>query len=148
MRWWPRTIRWQMLAGLVLLEILSIGLFAALLTEQQSQAVRTRAQYWLTYESTSLAAQVAEALQEEKPRWVGSSVKTTGQAPNIADAKVTDPNGNVLFVSKGATDETLLEQGERAQIPSIDRNSTRLFTLPGNRWEGVRAIYTGDLLRG
>ncbi len=138
-----------MLAGLVLLEILSIGLFAALLTEQQSQRVRTRAQYWLTYESTSLAAQVAEALQEEKPRWVGSSVKTTGQAPNIADAKVTDPNGNVLFVSKGATDETLLEQGERAQrFRSIDRNSTRLFTLPGNRWEGVRAIYTGDLLRG
>ena len=29
MRWWPRSIRWQMLAGLLLLEILSIGLFAA-----------------------------------------------------------------------------------------------------------------------
>ena len=137
-----------MLAGLVLLEMLSIGLFAALLTEQQSQRVRTRAQYWLTYESTSLATQVAEALQEEKPRWVSSSVKSTGQAPNIAAAKVTDPDGNVLFVSKGDADETLLEQGERAQIPSLGRNSTRLFTLPGNRWEGVRPIYTGDQLRG
>jgi signal transduction histidine kinase len=137
-----------MLAGLVLLEILSIGLFAALLTQQQTQRVRTRAQFWLTYESTSLATQVTEALQEEKPRWESSSVKSTGQAPNIAAAKVTDPDGNVLFVSKGNADETLLEQGERAQIPSIGSSSTRLFTLPGNRWEGVRAIYTGDQLRG
>ena len=38
--------------------ILSIGLFAALLTEQQSRSVYVRAQYWLTYEATSMAMQV------------------------------------------------------------------------------------------
>jgi len=34
MRWWPRSIRWQMLAGMVLLETLSLGLFSALLIRQ------------------------------------------------------------------------------------------------------------------
>jgi PAS domain S-box-containing protein len=148
MRWWPRSIRWQMLAGLLLLEILSIGLFAVLLTEQQTRRVYQRAQYWLTYESTAMAAQVAEALQEQSPSWVSSSVRTTGAAPNIALAKVTDPSGTVLFSSKGEPNQSALEPGERAQIALVVRNKTNVFTLPGNRWEGVRGIYTGDTLRG
>jgi signal transduction histidine kinase len=137
-----------MLAGLVLLEILSIGLFAALLTEQQMHRVQVRAQSWLTYETASLAAQVAEALEEQRPAWVSSSVKSTGAAPNIALARVTDPAGNVLFISAGEAAQAALEPDERAQIPLVVRNSTRVFSLSGNRWEGVRPIYTGNQLRG
>jgi PAS domain S-box-containing protein len=148
MRWWPRSIRWQMLAGLVLLEILSIALFALLLTQQQKQRVQIRAQYWLTYESAALAAQVTKALDDQRPGWVSSSVQIAGKAPNISIAKVTDPAGNVLFISKGEADQAALEPGERAQIAHIGRDSTALFTLPGNRWEGARAIYVGDQLRG
>ncbi len=147
-RWWPRSIRWQMLAGLVLLEILSISLFAAILTRQQRQRVRLRAQFILTYESATLASQVTEALEQQRPGWISSSVKTVGEAPNVALATVTDPAGNVLFVSKGDSDQAVLDPEERAQIPSIGRGSARLFTLPGNRWEAARAIYTKDQLRG
>jgi PAS domain S-box-containing protein len=148
MRWWPRSIRWQMLAGLLLLEILSIGLFALLLTKQQTERVYQRAQYWLTYESTAMAAQVAEALEERSSGWASSTVRTTGAAPNIALAKVTDPQGAVLFSSKGEPSQSALELGEKAQISHVSRDKTNVFTLPGNRWEGVRAIYTGDTLRG
>ena len=137
-----------MLAGLLLLEMLSIGLFAALLTEQQTHRVYVRAQYWLTYESASLATQVTEALEQQKPGWVSSSVKIAGNAPNIAVVKITDPAGNVLFINKGDSDEALLEPEERAQIPATDRNNTKLFTMPDGRWEGVRPIYTGGQLRG
>jgi PAS domain S-box-containing protein len=147
-RWWPRSIRWQMLAGLVLLEILSIALFALLLTQQQKQRVQVRAQYWLTYESAALAAQVTKALDDQRPGWVSSSVQVAGEAPNISIAKVTDPVGNVLFISKGDADQTVLEPDERAQIAHVGRDSTVLFTLPGNRWEGARAVYVGDQLRG
>jgi hypothetical protein len=35
MRWWPRTIRWQMILGLMMLEALSVGLFAVLLINLQ-----------------------------------------------------------------------------------------------------------------
>jgi len=36
MRWWPRSIRWQMLGVLLLLEALSVVLFAALLIRRQT----------------------------------------------------------------------------------------------------------------
>jgi PAS domain S-box-containing protein len=137
-----------MLAGLVLLEVLSVGLFAALLTEQQGYRVQVRAQSWLAYESASLASQVSEALEEQRPGWISSSVKTIGESPNIAVAKVTDLAGNVLFISKGDADQAVLDPAERSQIPLIGRDSARQFTLSGNRWEGVRPIYTNQQLRG
>jgi PAS domain S-box-containing protein len=148
MRWWPRSIRWQMLAGLLLLELLSVGLFEALLTEQQTRRVYVRAQYWLSYEATAMAMQVAEGLEQQSPGWVNSSVRTTGRAPNIALAKVSDPSGQVLYTSKGDADRTSLESSERAEIPLLRGDKVQVFSLPGDRWEGARAIYTGDQLRG
>ena len=137
-----------MLAGLVLLEILSISLFAAILTRQQTRRVRLRAQLILSYESASLASQISEALEQQRPGWISSSVKTVGEAPNVALATVTDPAGNVLFVSKGDSDQAVLDPDERAQIPFIVRDNARLFALPGNRWEAAWPIYTKNQLRG
>ena len=48
MRLWPRSIRLQMLAGLMLVEVLSILLFATLLTRQQTNEVYERAQHRLS----------------------------------------------------------------------------------------------------
>lgn len=148
MRWWPRSIRWQMLVGLLLLEALSIGLFLALLSQQQTHRVYQRAQYWLTFESTAMAMQIAEGMEENSPAWIVSTVRTTGSAPNIALAKVSDPQGHILFISKGEVDQAALEPEETTQIPRIFGNMTHVFTLPGNRWEGVHAIYARDQLRG
>jgi PAS domain S-box-containing protein len=102
----------------------------------------------LAYESASLASQVSEVLEEQRPGWISSSVKTIGESPNIAVAKVTDLAGNVLFISKGDADQAVLDPAERSQIPLIGRDSARQFTLSGNRWEGVRPIYTNNQLRG
>jgi PAS domain S-box-containing protein len=148
MRWWPRTIRWQMLAGLLLLETLSIGLFATLLVRQQTAEVHMRARTRLLYEASSVALQSGEALLQNRPGWVGLSVKMMGEAPTVAVAKVTDPAGNVLFISKGEADQTRLETEERAQIPLVRHDDPRFFVLDGNRWESVSAIYTNKELRG
>ena len=89
LRWWPRSIRWQLLAGLFLLETLSIGLFTAVLVRQQRQEVYERAHTRLDYEAKSLAAQAGEALEENEPGWVGLSVRMMGDGPTVAMAKVT-----------------------------------------------------------
>ena len=148
MRWWPRSIRFQMLAGLLLLETLSIGLFALLLIQQHTQEVRERAHTRLAYEASSLALQSSEALLQQRPGWVGLSVKMMGDAPTVAMAKVTDPAGNVLFISRGEADESTLLATELSQIPLTKRNEASCLTLPENQWECVQAIYTGDDLRG
>ena len=148
MRWWPRSIRWQMLAGLLLLETLSLCLFAALLAHQQMAEVYLRAQQRLSHHATSMALEAREALLEERPAWVGLSVKIMGEAPDVALAKVTDPAGNMLFVSQGDPELSPLDPVERAQIPLVKHEEPRVFTLGRDRWECVRAIYTGSDLRG
>jgi signal transduction histidine kinase/HAMP domain-containing protein len=137
-----------MLAGLLLLESLSIALFGVLLTRQQTREVYLRAQQRLAYEAESLAFQSSEALYQQRPDWVGLSVRMMGEGPTIALAKVTDPAGNVLFVSKGKANQSVLEAPERALIPFARHRESKCLTLPGDRWECMQGIYTGDDLRG
>jgi len=148
MRWWPRTIRWQMLAGLLLLETLSLGLFALVLVHQQTQNVYLRTQKRLAYEVASMTLQAREALLQNRPGWVGLSVTMMGEAPTVALAKVTDPAGNVLFVSEGEPEQTTLNPAERAQILLVRHEEARIFAVGKDQWESVKAIYTGSDLRG
>ncbi|HZP03796.1 MAG TPA: ATP-binding protein [Terracidiphilus sp.] len=148
MRWWPRSIRWQMLAGLLLLESLSIGLFAVLLLRQQRQELRDIAQRRLAYEAESLALQAREALVEQQPGWIAVAVKMVGDSPTVALAKVTDPAGKILFVSKRGAGQTVLMSAELAQLPMIRRNHAGCLSLQDNLLECAQAIYTGNDLRG
>lgn len=148
MRWWPRTIRWQMLAGLISLETLSIGLFAGLLIHQQSNDIYRRASLRLRFEATSVALQSSEALLQNRPGWVGLAVRMMGEAPAVARVRVTDPAGNVLFVSKGEPEDAPLTQQELVQIPKIKRDETTYLNEIGKPPEAVAAIYTGNDLRG
>jgi PAS domain S-box-containing protein len=148
MRWWPRSIRWQMLAGLVLLEVLSIGLFEALLIRQQAHEVHERLVQRLAHQASSVALQSTEALQQHRPGWVGLSVTMMGEAPSVAFAKVTDPAGNVLFISHGEPEQASLVPAERAQIQHFTKDEPRVFAFGKDRWEGVKPILTGTDLRG
>ncbi len=147
-RWWPRSIKWQMLAGLVLLEALSILLFAALLIRQQSQEVHQRMVQGLAHQVTSMALQAKEALMQNRPGWVGLSVKMVGESPSVAVAMVTDPAGKVLFVSEGVPEQFTLNSAERAQIPLMKTDEPRVFTLGKDQWESSSPIFTGNDLRG
>ncbi|MGB6690591.1 MAG: ATP-binding protein [Terracidiphilus sp.] len=148
MRWWPRSIRLQMLAGLVLVEALSIVLFATLLTRQQQREVYARAQHRLAHQATSVALQAKEALQQGRPAWVGYSVRMMGEAPSVASAKVTDPAGNVLYVSQGEPEQVTLDPAERAEIARTTGREPRVFQFGNGRWEGAAPIYVGGELRG
>ena len=148
MRWWPRSIRSQMLAGLLLLETLSIGLYVAVLVRQQALEVYSRAHQRLEYEADSLAAQSTEALEEDRPGWVGLSVKMMGDAPTVAVAKVTDPAGNLLFISKGDSDESTLTATELALTPWMGNGQSHCLTLASDQWECAHGIFTGSELRG
>jgi signal transduction histidine kinase len=146
--WWPRSIRWQLLAGLFLLETLSIGLFVLLLVREQRKEVYERAHTRLDYEAKSLAAQAGEALEENEPGWVGLSVRMMGEGPTVAMAKVTDVAGNVLFISKGEADDATLTPAELALIPWMKQNGSRCLTLAADQWECAHGIFSENELRG
>lgn len=137
-----------MLAGLLLLESLSTGLFALLLLRQQRQELREIAQRRLAYEASSLALQVREALLEQQPTWIGIAVRMVGDSPTVALAKVTDPAGKILFGSRAGAAQGFLSPAELAQLPEIRRSHAACLSLQGNLLECGQAIYTGSNLRG
>jgi len=147
-RWWPRSIQWQMLAGLLLLESLSIALFVLLITRQQALEISARTHRRLAFETESLAMQAREALLEARPGWIGLSVRMMGDSPAVAQAKVTDAAGNVLFLSYGDISQSPLSPLERAQIPLVPSHASKCFVFAGGRSECVHAIVTGNDLRG
>jgi PAS domain S-box-containing protein len=137
-----------MLAGLLLLEILSIGLFAGLLTRQQIHRTDQRARDWLEYESTALATQSAEALDQQRPSWVDLAVRTIVDAPIVQSAKIVNPSGEVLFFRSDKQELANLTAIEHAQIPLANRDVSRIFQTADGGWEAIRPIYTGNNLRG
>src|ERR1035441_8842165 len=148
MRFWPRSILWQMLAGLVLLEALSIVLFTGLLVSKLSSELQDRTLQRLANQARSMALQASEAIQQNRPGWVGLAVKTEGNSPSVAFAKVTDPIGNVLFVSKGDPELVTLDPSEAAEIPLLKQNQVKVFAYKKRGWESAAPIYTHGDLRG
>ena len=148
MRWWPRTIRWKMLLGLVLLEALSITLFALLLVRLQGRDLRLHAQQRLMSQTTSVASQALEAMLENRADLLALSARMMGKAPSVAQAKVTDPTGNVIAVSPGVVSRTALDPAERAQMVLVRGSTPRVFTFGEDRLEGVEPIYVGTKLNG
>jgi PAS domain S-box-containing protein len=148
MRFWPQSIRLQMLAGLLLLETLSIGLFAGLLIHQETRRIQGHARERLVYEATTLALQSKEALLEDRPAWMGICVRTAGDAPSVALARVTDASGKVLYLSKGDANQAKLEPEEIAEIPLLKRDEVKVFSMSDGRLESASPIFVGVNLRG
>lgn len=148
MRWWPRTIRWQMLLGLVLLELLSIALFALILIRLQKQDAYERAAHRLSHQAASIALQATEAFEHQRPEWLGLSVKMMGESPSVVSAKVTDPAGKILAASTDVANDAALEQAERDQIAQIHDQEPHVFSFGADRLEGIKPIYAGGVLRG
>lgn len=148
MRWWPRTIRWKMLLGLVLLEALSILLFALMLVRLQSRDLEIHARERLASQATSVASQSQEAMLESRADWLAAAVRMMGKAPSVAQTKVTDPNGNIIVVSPGLASKAVLDPAEKAQISFLRGTVPLVFQFGKDRLEGVMPIYMGTRLSG
>jgi PAS domain S-box-containing protein len=148
MRPWPRTVRWQLIYWLMLLEALSVALFAIILVRVEGLEVRKRALERLAHEATSITLQAEDAYRAQRPDLMLQSLRMLGSAPGVTRARITDPAGNVLYVSDGIPGQFPLNSAERAQIPLVLRHEPRIFAFGSHQLEGLNAIYNGDALRG
>jgi PAS domain S-box-containing protein len=147
-RAWPRSIRSQLLVGLVLLEALSLVLFGALLVRQQAQETFARAQQRLLHQSTSVAVQAQQALEGGKPENITIAVRIMADAPSVDTAKITDAQGKVLYVGSGSLADQPLRSAELAELPRIPKDGAYFFSLGRGVWEGVKAINVQGRLYG
>lgn len=137
-----------MLAGLLLLEALSLTLFVFLLVRHESEEVIRRAEDRLTHQATSLALQAREALEQQRPEWVGLSVQMMGEDPSVTAAKITDAAGKVLYARGDAPVPARLRMAERAQLKIPFHGQSRVFVSRVGYWEGVEPIWVGTELHG
>lgn len=148
LRLWPRSIRWQMLLGLVLLETLSISLFALFLTRLENRDMQARVRHRLEHQVTSLTVEAEEALEDNRPDFIAVSVRMLGAAPGVLRSKITDPAGKMLYVSAGEPGQMNLDPVERTALSHFRGHEPRVFSLGDNRWEAVKPIYLGFQIRG
>lgn len=146
--WWPRTVRWQLITWLMLLEALSVALFALILVQIQGREIRQRAIERLEHQATSVAVQAEEADRANRTDILVTSLKMMGAAPSVVHAKVTDKDGNVLYASDGEPSQSPLDPAEKAQIAKVQAHMPLVFSFGNHRWEGVKAIYHGDAVSG
>ena len=148
LHWWPRTIRWQIVLGIVLLEALSIALFGLLLLRVQQRDIYERALQRLTHQATSVAAQARVGFRQNRPDWIGLSVAMMGESPSVERARITDIAGKTIFVSDGQPGNIPLAPEESTAMQSLRGEEARMLIVGRNHWEGVKPIYVDSVLRG
>ena len=147
-RAWPRSIRSQLLVGLVLLEALSLLLFGTLLVHQQTREIQDHVQQRLVHQASSVAVQAEEALKSGRPEVIAIATKMMGAAPSVDSSRITDAHGAILYASQGAGDNRSLSRAELDWIPHIPKDRPLVFKLGGDDWEGVMPIYMEGKLYG
>lgn len=147
MRWWPRSIRRQVLFSLVLLQVLSIAVFAIVSARLEKQNTRERAHRRLTNQAVDLAFQARQDLELNKSAAIGLSVNMAGTSPSVLRGMITDAAGNMLYVSEGEANQHRLEERERAEIP-LAKGAPHVFVPAKGRLEAVSPIYLQTELWG
>ena len=139
MKFRARSIRTQLILGLVALEALSMLLFGVVLARNERNETRLRAEQRLQHQAASLSLQAGTALQMGHPDSIPGFVNMLANSPSVATAKITDPAGKILAMS-GVPVPSLLP-GETSKMGHIPPSEPLFFNLGSGQLESVKAIY-------
>ena len=143
----PRSIRGQLISGLILFEGLLVIVFATLLVREQASEIHERARVRLESEVNLLTLQSQEALTQGRGGYLVPILRAMTNSPSIRAAVVTDTNGRVIAGSDPSTNgKELLTRLEKKYL--VDKPGAVLFRVPGGAREAVEAIHIDGRLTG
>jgi signal transduction histidine kinase len=143
----PRSIRGQLISGLILFEGLLVIGFATLLVREQASEIHERARMRLESEVNLLALQSQESLAQGQVGYLEPILRATINSPSIRAAVVTDSDGRVIASSDpGMNGKEPLTRLEKKHLE--DTPGAVLFRVPGGAREAVMAIHVGGRLSG
>ncbi len=146
-----RSISFQLLVGVVSLELLSLVLFAWVMVRQQHEEIINRVEQRLVHQANIAAFEAEEALEDRRPDLVGLSVDIMAKSPSVASSIVTDGEGRILFAANNTADRPVEEQlrtQELVQMGRVTGDAPVVFSTGPNEWEGVAAIHYKGRLYG
>jgi signal transduction histidine kinase len=139
----PRTIRGQLILGLVLLEAIFLLLFAVLLVLQQRIEVKKRAVRRMDYQGQLLSIQAARALSNGHPEWLNEELAALLASRAVLAVRITDLDGHVL------AEQTKSKVRLEWKLSDLDRSkmTTPVYVLPfsqtGDRGEVIAWVRDG-----
>ena len=143
----PRSIRGQLISGLILFEGLLVIVFATLLVREQASEIHERARLRLESEVNLLALQSQDSLSQGQIGYLVPILRAMINSPSIRAAVVTDSNGRVIASSDpGMNGKDLLTRFEKKHLE--DTPVAVIFRAPGGAREAVQAIHVGGQLSG
>jgi len=119
----PRTIRGQLIASLVLFELLTLAIFAVFLLHEQQRELQQRVDRRLEYQGSQLALQAGVAIAEKREGSLQSLIESMTQYPSVGNVQITDLQG-VTLIGSDAT------MNGKLNLTPIERNYLRTLEMP------------------
>ncbi len=152
----PRTIRGQLISGLILFEILVLAVLSAVLVQDQRAELRLRTDRRLEYQAVLLAIQSTTAMRDHQYDTLDQVVRAMPNAHSIREVQLTDMQGRTLVSSDpsrigkftlSAKERAFLRELTQPEIFSLDQN-TREAVAPvrvDGKVQGLVWLYPDDI---
>lgn len=141
----PNTMRGQLMAALVLFEIIVVAIFAYIVVSQQTRELRQRLVRRLENQASLGAAMATQGLEDNHPEELQRVVQAVAAAPSVSAALITDLNG----LTRASTDPTVID---KLVLSDSEKNFLHDLSKPEifpakDSWEGVAPIREHGKLR-
>ena len=93
----PRTIRGQLIAGLLAFEILLISFFAFFVIQEHAREIKARENRRFDYQSNMFTLLAQLAISEGRPDIMQRGIEQMRKAPSIRGVQVTDMQGRTIL---------------------------------------------------
>jgi signal transduction histidine kinase len=143
----PRTIRGQLMSGLILFEVIVLAVLSLVLIHEQQVELRSRTERRLEYQATILAIESSAALRDGQLGTLERIVHAMQISPNLHAVLVTDTDGRTLVSSDpGLKGKLALSPQERSFLRALSK--PEIFSFDGRTSEAVAAVRVDGVTRG
>jgi signal transduction histidine kinase len=143
----PRTIRGQLISGLILFEVIILTVLSVVLIHEQRDELQSRTQRRLEYQAGSLAIQTGTAMSAGQMDTLQRLANALREAPSIRAVQITDAQGRTLASSDpGMTGKLALSPVERTYLRQL--TTPQIFSIDNETKEAVAPIRVDGQTRG
>jgi signal transduction histidine kinase len=142
----PRTIRGQLMSGLILFEILVLAIVSAVLVREQRRELHSRTDRRLEYQASLLAIQSSAAMADRQYATLDRVVDAANDSPSIHAVQITDLTGRTLFSSDPSMKGKLtLSPRERTFLRDLSKPV--IFSINPDTREAVAPVRVGGAMK-
>ena len=142
----PRTIRGQLMTGLIIFEVLVLVIVSIVLIREQRRELQNRTDRRLEYQASLLAIQSSAAFEDQEYATLDRVIAAANNSPSIRAVQITDLMGRTLFSSDSSMKGKLtLTLRERTYLRDLSKPV--IFSSTPTMREAVAPVRVGGVMK-